>query len=208
MFSTTNGQNQKRGFPHAKRRVQGAFRRIFDASWRTSEHELRAQPPSEHARTTELTGRMVLGLIVAFFGVIFAVNGVLVHEALSTFGGVETDSSYKAGQQFEGEVMMAKAQEAKHWRVDAKLNAAVDGGAVLDIVARDASGAVLTGLQPSVSFERPTDRRLDRTVAVSEDEPGHFRAPVQIAAGQWDLVIELWRAGQRQFRSINRVILP
>ena len=33
----------------------------------------------------QLTGRMVLAMIVAFFAVIIGVNGFMAHEALSTF---------------------------------------------------------------------------------------------------------------------------
>lgn len=158
-------------------------------------------------RPRELSGRMVLVLLVAFFGVIFAVNGVLVHKALSTFSGLETESSYRAGQLFERDVAMAKAQNAQRWQVDAKVTPASDGRALLDIVARDAAGAVLTGMDAAVIFERPTDRRLDRPVAVSEETPGHFHGGANLAAGQWDLVIELSRQGKRQFRSKNRIVL-
>jgi nitrogen fixation protein FixH len=155
----------------------------------------------------ELTGRTVLYLTVAFFAVVIGVNAFMAHEALSTFGGVETDSSYKAGQMFERDVAMAKAQDAQHWQVDAKVTAAADGGALLDIVARDASGAPLAGMMATALFARPTDQRLDRTVAVTEDGAGHFRGRADITAGQWDLIIELSRQGDRMFRSKNRVVL-
>ena len=155
----------------------------------------------------ELTGWMVLYLIVAFFAVVIGVNAFMAHEALSTFGGVETDSSYKAGQMFERDVAMAKAQDAQHWRVDAKVTATADGGALLDIVARDASGVPLTGMTATALFARPTDQRLDRTVAVTEDGAGHFRGNADITAGQWDLIIELTRQGNRLFRSKNRIVI-
>jgi nitrogen fixation protein FixH len=144
--------------------------------------------------TGQLTGWMVFGLIVAFFAVIFGVNAYMAHMAISTFGGVETESSYHAGQTFERDVAMAKAQDQQHWQVDVNVTTAADGGAVLDIVARDAAGAPLTGL-------------LDRNLAVSESAPGRFRGNVDIPAGQWDLVIDLSRQGERLFRSKNRVVL-
>jgi nitrogen fixation protein FixH len=158
-------------------------------------------------RPREITGPMVLGLMVAFFAVIFAMNAFMAREAISTFGGVETESSYRAGQTFERDVAMAKAQDAQHWQVDAKVTPAAGGGAVLDIVARDAAGAPLRGLAATALFARPTDRRLDRSIAISEDAPGHFHASAEIPAGQWDLVIDLSRQGARLFRSKNRVIL-
>lgn len=155
----------------------------------------------------ELTGRMVLVCLLAFFEVVFGVNGVMVHKALSTFSGIETESSYQAGQMFEHDVAMAKAQDAQHWQIDAKVRPAADGSAHLDVLAHNAAGAVLTGMDATAKFERPTDRRLDRTVAVSEDAPGHFSGSTAISAGQWDLVIELSRQGERLFRSKNRVVV-
>ena len=177
---------------------------LFSAQTQTA-----AQPRKE-ARSREprqLTGGMVLALLLAFFGVVFAVNGVLVHKALSTFAGVETDSAYNAGQFFEREVARAEAQDARHWRIAGEVTRGADGSALLDIVARDADGAALAGLDALVTFERPTDRRLDRTMTVSADGAGHFRGRASIAAGQWDLVIELRRQGERQFRSVNRIVL-
>lgn len=158
-------------------------------------------------RPRELTGRMVLGLLVSFFVIIIGVNAFMAHEALSTFGGVDTDSSYRAGQVFEHDVAMAKAQDARHWQVDAQVTPAADGGAVLNIDARDASGAPLGGMTATVLFARPTDRRLDRVVLLKEQAPGRFRGTADIAAGQWDLVIELSRQGDRLFRSKNRVVI-
>ena len=157
-------------------------------------------------KSRQLTGRMVFGLLVAFFAVIIGVNAFMAREALSTFGGVETDSAYHAGQMFEREVAEAKAQDAQHWQVEAKVTPAA-GGTILDIVVRDASGAPLTGLAATALFARPTDRRLDRSMIVSETAPGLFHGSVEIAAGQWDLVIELRRQGERVFRSKNRIVL-
>jgi len=154
----------------------------------------------------EVTGRMVFSWVVSFFAVIIGVNAFMAHEALSTFGGVDTDSSYRAGQVFEREVAMAQAQDAQHWQIDAKVTPSA-GDAILDIAARDASGKPLAGLTATALFARPTDRRFDREVIVSEDTIGHFRGSAEMPVGQWDLVIELTRAGEPMFRSRNRIVL-
>jgi nitrogen fixation protein FixH len=152
------------------------------------------------------TGRMVLFTLFGFFGLVFAANGVLVHEALSTLSGVDTDSAYQAGRRYEREVALAKAQDARQWRVDARVTPAADGSR-LDIVARDAAGQPLSGLDASAIFERPTDRRLDRDVALTDDGAGRFHGSTALEAGQWDLVIEFSRRGEQLFRSRNRVVL-
>jgi nitrogen fixation protein FixH len=156
----------------------------------------------------EITGRMVLFCLLGFFAVVFAVNGVMIHEALSTFGGVETESAYQAGRKYEEDVAMARAQDARQWRVDAKVEPMPDGTARLDIVARDNAGHPLAGLDATAEFARPTDSRLDRRISVSESSAGRFRGGTEaLPAGQWDLVIELSRHGDRLFRSVSRIVL-
>ena len=65
---------------------------------------------------------MYLICFVGFFGIVFAVNAVMVKAAMSTFGGVQTTSSYKAGLMFEQDVARAEQQDALHWQVDGKLS--------------------------------------------------------------------------------------
>lgn len=168
---------------------------------------LLATAPSGGTAARELKGWMVFVFMIAFFGVVIGVNAFMAHEALSTFGGVDADSSYRAGQMFERDVAMAKLQDARHWTVDAKITRTTGATASLDIVARDRTGAPLTGLTATAEFARPTDRRLDRTVSIREDAPGRFHGSVALVVGQWELVIELARQGQRQFRSVNRVVI-
>ena len=158
-------------------------------------------------RCKPVTGRTVLIWLVAFFAVVGAVNGIMIFAAISTFAGLESDSPYQAGLAFEREIAAARTQNALHWQVRAQV-ARIEGGATLvEISARDADGAALAGLGASATLVHPTDRRLDRGLAMSEDAPGHFRGVTGIAVGQWDLVIDLSRAGAHAFRSKNRVVL-
>lgn len=153
------------------------------------------------------TGLTILLTLLVFFGVVFAVNGAMIFAAISTMTGVDTDSAYQAGRMFEHDVAMARAQDARHWQVDAKVTAAADGERRVVVAARDAFGRPLNGMALAVTFERPTDRRLDRAVRVAEDSPGNFHGSADIAAGQWDLVIVLFRDGDQMFRSRSRIVL-
>jgi nitrogen fixation protein FixH len=165
-----------------------------------------SKPNSEHQTGPRLTGWLVLVYLLAFFGVVTGVNGVMIYEALSTMRGVDTESAYQAGRMFEQDVAMLKAQDTRHWQVDAKLTP-VPEGARLDLLARDEAGQVLTGMAASASFERPTDRGLDRRIALTEDSSGQFNGKTELIRGQWDLVIEISRQGERLFRSKNRVVI-
>jgi nitrogen fixation protein FixH len=153
-----------------------------------------------------ITGRFVLVCLIAFFAVISLVNGIMIRAAVTTFGGVETSSSYQAGLAYGREAAAAQAQNALRWQVKAAVQPTA-GNTLVDIDARDAEGVPLSGLQATALLSHPTDRRADRAVELSEDASGRFRGTVDRIAGQWDLVIELSRGGERLFRSRNRVVL-
>jgi nitrogen fixation protein FixH len=154
-----------------------------------------------------LTGRAVLIWLLAFFGVVFAINAVLVHAAISTFGGVETLSSYKAGLQFEQEANLAQRQDARHWQVGGTLTRDRTGLTVLDVTARDAQGAPLRGLTADARLAHPADDRLDHAIEIGAVGDGVFYGATAAQAGQWELIIDLYRGKERVFRSRSRVTL-
>lgn len=157
-------------------------------------------------RRKEVTGRTVLVCFVAFFAVVAGVNAVMVRAAVSTFGGVETESSYKAGLAFSREVAAAKAQDGLHWDVRAAVTPA--GGAQrIEVSARDSAGLPVPGLTVAIRFSHPTDRRADVVLDLPQAGPGRFAGTAAPAAGQWDLVIELMRGDDRVFRSRSRIVV-
>lgn len=155
-----------------------------------------------------LTGRMVLFMLIAFFGVVIGVNGIMMQLAIETLPGTEVDSAYSASLAYEKEIAAAHDQSARNWKVDAHIQRGADGGATVQVVAHDNNGKPMSGLKFLGRFERPTDRRADQPVELAEMGIGIYRgsAPL-IAPGQWDLVLEAVKAGQRMFLSKNRVLL-
>jgi nitrogen fixation protein FixH len=155
----------------------------------------------------ELTGRAVLFWLLGFFGFVFIVNAVMVKAATSTFGGLQTPSSYKAGLTFKSEVASAERQAALHWQVGGKLARDKAGEAVLDVTVRDPKGEAVTGLTALARLAHPADARLDHTVPLHRIGAGEFHGVVPANAGQWELIIDLDRDGDRVFRSRSRVTL-
>jgi nitrogen fixation protein FixH len=149
---------------------------------------------------------MVLVCLVAFFVAVAGVNAVMIRAAVSTFGGVETESAYQAGLAFARETAAVAAQDALHWQVKARVSAAADA-TLVEVVVADAGGRPLTGLQTSARLAHPTDKRADHAVQLHETAPGSFQGTTAAAVGQWVLEIELSREGARMFRSKNRVFL-
>jgi nitrogen fixation protein FixH len=166
-----------------------------------------AATPNKRKQARELTGRAVLFWLLGFFGLVFAVNAVLVQAATSTFGGLETGSSYKAGLMFERELASARRQDALHWQVGGTLVHDASGQAVLNVSARNAQGAPLTGLSAEARLAHPADARLDHVVSLSQIGAGQFRGQARAQPGQWELIIDLYRGGERQFRTRSRITL-
>ena len=160
----------------------------------------------KRAPARPLTGRTVLFCLIAFFGVVAGVNAIMIRAAVSTFGGVETSSSYQAGLAFAREAAAAHAQDGLHWQVKAKVQP-VAGKTLVEIDARDAAGRPLSGLTATAYLAHPNDRRADQDVSLSENATGQFRGTAGAIVGQRDVIIELSRDGERLFRSRNRVVL-
>jgi len=155
-----------------------------------------------------LTGGKVLFMLLAFFGVVIAVNVTMARLAIQTLPGTEVDSAYGASLAYENEIAAAHDQNARNWKVDARIQRGPDGGATLEVEARDNRGLPMSGLNFQGRFERPADRRADQAVVLAEIASGIYRgsAPL-IGPGQWDLVLEGVAVGQRLFLSKNRVLL-
>ena len=146
-------------------------------------------------------------MLVAFFGVVIGVNMVMMRLAIQTLPGTEVDSAYSASLAYEKEIMTARDQNARNWKVDAHVERSGQGGATLQVEARDNWPA---DVGPEVSGPL---RAADRPAGRSAGDPaevgiGIYRGSAEpIAPGQWDLVLEGVSSGQRLFLSKNRVLL-
>jgi nitrogen fixation protein FixH len=154
----------------------------------------------------KLSGWMVLGCMIGFFAIVMTVNGIMATLAVSTFGGVETPSSYQAGLAFAGDVAAVHAQDERGWQVRATVVPTSDGRRI-ELDARDVTGLPVQDVVAHITFAHPANRRADQAVVLTPTTAGHFKGTAVIPAGQRDLVIELDRDGFPMFRSKSRVIL-
>ena len=156
----------------------------------------------------QLTGRKVLAILIAFFGVVIGVNATMMRLAIATLPGTEVDSAYSEGLAYEKEIAAARDQSRRNWKVDAHIERHADSTAALDILAKAPDGTPLAGLLLSGRLERPTDRRADQIFEIAEGGGGSYRGTAHgVVPGLWDLVIEADSAGKRMFLSRNRVVL-
>jgi nitrogen fixation protein FixH len=163
--------------------------------------------PASSRSGRPLTGRTVFLCLLGFFGVVAAVNGVLVRAATSTFGGIETENAYKAGLNFGRDIAAARAQDALHWHVDGKVALDASGTATTELTINDENGQPVNSIEVTGQLLHPTDRKLDHTFAMVQTGLGHFRGTAAAAPGQWDFVISIDRNSERAFQSRTRVLL-
>jgi nitrogen fixation protein FixH len=162
---------------------------------------------SRSDKPREVTGRTVLLWLIGFFGIVFLINGIMADAAISTFGGVETQSSYKAGQMFEHEVALARAQDGLHWKVDGKLDLDRVGEAVLDMTVRDVAGLPVGGLTADARLWHPADSRRDHVIPMHKTGPGAFHGEAHAQSGRWELIVDFYRGQERMFRSRSMITL-
>ncbi|MGZ8285229.1 MAG: FixH family protein [Allosphingosinicella sp.] len=137
--------------------------------------------------TRRFTGRHMTAILLAFFGVITAVNFTMATLATRTFGGVVVENSYVASQKYNGWLKAARAQETLGWKAKAGL-----GGDRRVIVEVSLPGAIVTGYA-----EHPLGREAD--VPLNFTGIDSFRSQNPLPAGRWKVHL-LVRRGAEQAR--------
>ena len=141
-----------------------------------------------------LDGRHILAMCVAFFGVVFAVNGYMLYAALNTHTGVVSVEPYRKGLAYNERIAAGAQQAALGWHdsVDLEQN----GTVTVHMTARD--GSPLGGLTLSGVLGRPATARGDRDLAFTEVVPGQYRAMAgPVEPGTWMITLEAHDGGDR-----------
>ncbi|WP_114965411.1 FixH family protein [Alkalilacustris brevis] len=143
-----------------------------------------------------LTGKKVLAIAVSAFGVIFVANFLLAYNAVRSFPGLEVQNSYVASQTFNEDLA---AQESLGW----DLTAAVEAGHLV-LSFTDAQGRPVEVASLDATLGRATHVRDDRTPEFTYSQ-GEFRAPVDLAPGNWNIRLIATAPDGTAFR--QRVVL-
>lgn len=133
---------------------------------------------------SELKGVHVLAITLAAFGTIIAVNLGMAYNAISSFPGVETRSSYISSQHFQAD---RDAQQRLDWHADLRVQ-----GDHLMLSLRDGSGEGVMPGALQLMLRRPTHQRADQQPRLVAEGPGLWRFTADLAPGNWnaDLIAE------------------
>ncbi len=157
---------------------------------------------------TMLTGRHVLIAVLAFFGLVIAVNGIFVVLALQSWSGLSTDDAYRRGLTYNETLRQAEAQRALGWQARADLAPLADGRARLSIVFTDRADAPVDGLVIVGQLRRPSREGADRAVELASQGSGRYGTDVDLPLrGQWDLHLRADSADGKTFILEDRLWL-
>jgi len=138
--------------------------------------------------TRRFSGWHMTVILIAFFGVVVAVNLTMAMFAARTFGGVVVENSYVASQKYNGWLAAARRQDQLGWTIEPRLDA--DRHV---IVAINASGVEASGFA-----RHPLGREAD--VPLSFDFG--LRSVEALPPGRWDIHL-LVRKGADEARLIE-----
>lgn len=138
--------------------------------------------------TRKFTGRHMTAILVAFFGVVIAVNFTMARFATSTFGGKVVENSYVASQEFNGWLEQAEAQHAlgwdavTTWRPDNRLAVQLQGAP---------EGAKISG-----TARHPLGRMPDQQLTFAPNGAGRFLSDQALPSGRWILRLQVSADGK------------
>ena len=128
----------------------------------------------------KFTGRHAAIIIIAFFGVVIAVNLVMATLASRTFGGTVVDNSYVASQRYNSWLQEAREQAELQWHAE---TSADPSGRLVSRIKGPAGP--LAGAIVEAQASHPVGRAPEQRLALSPIEPGTYRSAQPLPGGRW-----------------------
>ena len=124
----------------------------------------------------ELRGVHVLLILVGFFGVMFAVNGIFLARSISSFPGEVEEKSYLQGVHFNDTLAQREAQKELGWTAQVGMMDSGDAGDRLVARISTHGGAPVDALRVEATYRIAGDAHSDRTLELAQDAPGEYAA--------------------------------
>ncbi len=135
----------------------------------------------------KLEGRHVLYMLLGFFGFMFAVNGVFVYFALSSFSGLSTEDAYKKVLNYNAALAEQEAQTARGWKAALDVVNETDGRVAISLTLVDRDGKAVDIRSAKGVLRRPAISGQDIEVVLMQ-KGGSAETTLSLPAlGNWDL---------------------
>lgn len=133
-------------------------------------------------------GHHFLLWIGTFFGVMFAVNGVFLYHAITSFPGEDIEKSYLQGLAYNATLATRSAQYELGWTAEA-------GVLEEEIVFRlyDDRGEPISARPVVAELRHRADRNLDQPLNLKPRVYGEYVASAEgVGKGAWDMRVEVY----------------
>ena len=135
--------------------------------------------------------RWIPWTFVGGFGVVVAVNAVLVVFAMTSWSGLETEQAYQKGLAYNETLAAVAEQEARGWNAKLSFAQTSERSGHLALLLADEGGAPVTGLEITARVVRPTVTGYDQIVALAPAGGGRYGVDLDLPlAGQWQVDLE------------------
>ena len=157
-------------------------------------------------KTKELTGRHVLFMLLAFFGIIVGVNAIFITKAVSSFTGEDVKGSYRQGLEYNKTIQSRSEQASLGWNVMTNVISSSEKGQRFIIRVTNEHNKPIESLSVSGQFKRPTNLAKDEAVNFVERGDGIYEAQINLQKGQWRLKA-IADSQDRSFRFENQFVI-
>lgn len=154
------------------------------------------------SKAGEFTGRHMLAIMVAFFGVIITVNITMAMFATTTWSGFVVRNSHIAGLEFNDKAAAAQAQAALGWTSQTTIT---DGR--ISFTVRDADGAQVALADGTATFRRPVSDTEDTVSTLSPGPDGSLVGAVTLRDGSWIVEFNINAATATPWHEMKRLLL-
>ncbi|WOC15692.1 FixH family protein [Pseudochrobactrum sp. MP213Fo] len=156
------------------------------------------QAPSTPGRV--FTGWHMLGIMIAFFGVIIVVNIIMATSAITSWSGLVVKNSYVASQEFNEKSIIGKAHAALNWQPEMSYQ---DG--VVRYRLTDPDGNAVKAVGATAVFRRPVNEKEDQTLNMLPADDNFLTAEATLNDGNWVVEINTYAGLEEPYRQVNRV---
>jgi len=149
----------------------------------------------------EFTGRHMLIVMLAFFGVIISVNITMAVLAQRSWTGLVVKNSYVASQHFNADLAEARRQSERGWTSALSYT---KGEIQLRLLDSDGRPVIIDDL--TLAYGRPAYEQADRTASLLYTGEGVYTAAVALLPGIWALQI-VGGNGDSRYRRDSRLFV-
>jgi nitrogen fixation protein FixH len=142
---------------------------------------------STKVKQKELTGRHVLLMLLAFFGVMLAVNAYFTVAAVKTFRGEDVKRSYRQGLDYNQTLQQRAQQSELGWTVAANTNVIADDRIEILLSFNNQDSRGIGNLKITGGLSHRVDSRFDKQVTFRPVGGGRYKAVTEGLEGPYIL---------------------